>query len=57
MKKFTFLDSRRPRKASLTRRMVVVAAIWISILLAAGGVALDRVLTTANNRKIDAHHD
>ena len=57
MKKFPFLDSRAPRKASLTRRMIVVAAIWISILLAAGGFALDRVLTTAITRNFDAQLD
>ena len=28
---------------SLTRRMIVVAMVWISILLFAGGFALDRV--------------
>ena len=30
---------------SLTRRMIVVAALWIAVLLLIGGFALDRVLT------------
>jgi signal transduction histidine kinase len=34
-----------PRAGSLTRRMIVVAALWITLLLLAGGFALDRVLT------------
>ena len=33
------------RAGSLTRRMIVVAALWISALLLLGGLALDRVLT------------
>jgi len=36
---------RRHRTGSLTRRMIVVAALWIITLLLAGGFALDRVLT------------
>ena len=39
---------------SLTRRMIVVSAIWISLLLGVGGYALDRVLTTAITRSFDA---
>jgi signal transduction histidine kinase len=35
---------RQRRGGSLTRRMIVVAALWISLLLLAGGFALDRVL-------------
>jgi signal transduction histidine kinase len=35
---------RRHRTGSLTRRMIVVAALWITTLLLAGGFALDRVL-------------
>jgi signal transduction histidine kinase len=38
---------------SLTRRMIVVAAVWISILLFAGGLALDRVLTQGLVRNFD----
>jgi len=39
---------------ALTRRMIVVAALWITILLLAGGFALDRVLTTSIVRNFDA---
>jgi signal transduction histidine kinase len=35
----------RRRTGSLTRRMIVVAAVWITALLVIGGFALDRVLT------------
>jgi len=35
----------RGRTGSLTRRMIVVAALWIAALLVIGGYALDRVLT------------
>ena len=35
---------RERRGGSLTRRMIVVAAVWISLLLLLGGYALDRVL-------------
>lgn len=38
---------------SLTRRMTVVAAIWISVLLFAGGFALNRVLTNSIVRNFD----
>ncbi len=44
---------RRPRIGSITRRMIVVAALWISILLLTGGFALDRVLTTSIVRNFD----
>jgi len=36
---------RERRGGSLTRRMIVVAALWISVLLLLGGYALDRVLS------------
>ncbi|HYC64963.1 MAG TPA: ATP-binding protein [Reyranellaceae bacterium] len=36
---------RERRGGSLTRRMIVVAAVWISLLLLIGGYALDRVLS------------
>jgi len=39
---------------SLTRRMIGIAAIWILVLLTAGGFALDRVLNTAITRNFDA---
>ena len=42
------------RSGSLTRRMIVIAAIWIALLLGAGGFALDRVLTSAITRNFDA---
>ncbi len=38
---------------SLSRRMIVIAAAWISLLLAGGGFALDRVLTNAITRNFD----
>ena len=38
----------RPRRlTSLTRRLIGVAAIWITVLLLGGGYALDRVLTNS----------
>jgi signal transduction histidine kinase len=38
----------KPRRlTSLTRRLIGVAAIWISVLLLGGGYALDRVLTSS----------
>ena len=39
---------------SLSRRMILIAAAWISVLLAGGGFALDRVLTSAITRNFDA---
>lgn len=42
---------------SLTRRMIGVAALWILLLLAGGGVALDRVLTGAITRNFDGSLD
>ncbi len=38
---------------SLSRRMIVIAAAWILLLLTGGGYALDRVLTTAVTRNFD----
>ena len=38
---------------SLARRMIVIAAAWIAILLAGGGYALDRVLVSAVTRNFD----
>ncbi len=34
-----------PHREALTRRMIGIAALWIAILLLAGGFALDRILT------------
>lgn len=44
----------RPRSGSLTRRMIGVAALWILILLFAGGFALDRVLTRSIVNNFDS---
>ena len=38
---------------SLSRRMILIAAAWITLLLAGGGFALDRVLTNAVTRNFD----
>ena len=38
---------------SLTRRMIIVAALWITLLLLSGGFALDRVLTASIVRNFD----
>ncbi len=42
---------------SLTRRMITVATIWTLLLLLGGGLALDRVLTSAVTRNFDAQLD
>jgi len=38
---------------SLSRRMIVIAAVWILVLLTGGGFALDRVLSTAVTQNFD----
>ncbi len=38
---------------SLSRRMILIAAVWISVLLAGGGFALDRVLVSAVTANFD----
>jgi hypothetical protein len=38
---------RRRSLTSLTRRIIGVAALWITVLLLGGGYALDRVLTNS----------
>ena len=43
----------RMSTGSLSRRMILIAAVWISVLLAGGGFALDRVLTGAVTRNFD----
>ena len=43
----------RAGTGSLTRRMIVVSAVWIALLLGGGGYALDRVLTSAMTRSFD----
>jgi signal transduction histidine kinase len=50
-------SKRRRGTGSLTRRMIGIAAIWIVVLLGAGGYALDRILTTAITRNFDAQLD
>ena len=40
-------------RGSLWRRMLFIAAVWIGVLLAGGGWALDRVLATAVTRNFD----
>lgn len=42
------------RGGSLTRRMIGIASIWIVVLLAIGGFALDRALSPAFTRNFDA---
>lgn len=42
-----------PSTGSLSRRMILIAAAWITLLLAGGGFALDRVLTGAITRNFD----
>jgi len=38
---------------SLSRRMIIIAAVWITVLLTGGAFALDRVLTNAVTRSFD----
>ena len=38
---------------SLSRRMILIAAAWIALLLSGGGFALDRVLSAAITRNFD----
>ncbi len=42
---------------SLSRRMIMIAAAWIMLLLTGGGFALDRVLTGAVTRNFDTQLD
>jgi signal transduction histidine kinase len=46
--------ARQRGTGSLTRRMIVVAGLWISVLLLVGGFALDRVLTGSLVRNFDS---
>lgn len=39
---------------SLGRRMMMIAAVWITVLLLGGGIALDRALTSLVTRNFDA---
>jgi signal transduction histidine kinase len=45
------------RSGSLTRRMIVVAAIWIALLLGIGAFTLDRLLRQAITDNFDAQLD
>nr|WP_239018179.1 HAMP domain-containing sensor histidine kinase [Sphingomonas flavalba] len=47
------IPARRRSTGSLSRRMIVIAALWISLLLLGGGMALDRVLSAAITRNFD----
>lgn len=42
-----------PHTGSLSRRMMVIAAGWISVLLLLGGIALDRTLVSLVTRNFD----
>ena len=44
-------------RGSLSRRMITVAAAWILLLLVGGGVALDRVLSSAITQNFDDQLD
>jgi hypothetical protein len=43
-----------PHTGSLSRRMMLIAAGWISVLLLGGGLALDQTLTGQVTRNFDA---
>lgn len=47
----------RPHTGSLSRRMMLIAAGWISILLLLGGIALDRTLTSEVEKNFDEQLD
>src|SRR5690242_15400560 len=53
----TATEPQRPPRVettgSLSRRMILVAAAWIMVLLTGGGYMLDRVLTSAVTRNFD----
>jgi len=57
LKRFWLRSAGKRRTGSLTRRMIVVAAIWIAVLLGVGGYALDRILTSAITDNFDAQLD
>ena len=46
-----------PHTGSLQRRMILIAAAWITLLLTGGGWALDRVLVSAVTRNFDDQLD
>ncbi len=43
-----------PHTGSLARRMILIAAAWIAVLLLGGGIALDRTLTGLVTRNFDS---
>ncbi len=45
--------TRAKSTGSLSRRMILIAAVWIIVLLSGGGFALDRVLSSAVTRNFD----
>jgi len=49
----SFPPPRRGSTGSLTQRMIGISALWILVLLGGGGIALDRVLTSAITRNFD----
>ncbi|MFM9935351.1 MAG: histidine kinase, partial [Novosphingobium sp.] len=42
-----------PHTGSLSRRMLLIAVAWISVLLLGGGLALDRTMTGLATRNFD----
>ena len=51
------MTGERRNTGSLARRMILVAGLWIALLLAGGGFALDRVLVAAVTRNFDDQLD
>ncbi|MGI4732329.1 MAG: sensor histidine kinase [Janthinobacterium lividum] len=47
------IPARTRTTGSLSRRMILIAAVWITVLLAGGGYALDRVLVGAVTANFD----
>jgi signal transduction histidine kinase len=47
------VDKRKPHTGSLSKRMMLIAAGWIIVLLLLGGIALDRTLTSLITRNFD----
>ncbi len=48
------ITPKAPHTGSISRRMILIAAGWILILLTVGGVALDRVLTNLVTEQFDS---
>ena len=58
--KFSALQRKTParsRSGSLTRRMIVIAGVWIAMLLGLGAFTLDRLLTSAITANFDSQLD